>query len=162
MSLAPTILLDFSTSNARGRATCTVPKSYGRPKRKTPRNTARSAQHEHSVDSFPLERRLSPRSDRLLWDPQGERRCRPLVRAFGIATRHPPDEPAVPFGPVSDRAALIIRPETNRADSEASSEAAARRERTALMLWHGRRWAHGACTQGVRLGGPHHVFGSSG
>ncbi len=136
MSLAPIISLDFSRSKARGRSDLHSPKTHGRPKRiASPEQCKLGA-------AGTQRRRLSVRTASLAaTDRSGlrrsrERRCWPL----GCGLRHRHSTYArlnhVSPGP-GVRQAPIMRPERGGADSEASSEAAGRRERTTLMVGYG-------------------------
>jgi hypothetical protein len=136
-------------------ATCTAPPTHGRPKRmKVPEYGKIGA--GIAVVAFPSERRLSPRSDLSLGGSRADRRdwlatCDIIHRHSRHARRRRVPRAGWLAGPG-------IPPGERRWDSEASSEAAGRRERTALMSGYG--------TVGPSswhaLGGPHHGLGSGG
>jgi hypothetical protein len=121
------ISLDFSRSNARGRSDLHSPNDEW-----TPQTHESSGIRQDcagiAVAAFPSERRLSPRSDLSLGVSRADRRdwlatCDIIHRHSRYARRVPRTRwlagPGIPQG-------------ERRWDSEASSEAAGRRERTAL------------------------------
>jgi hypothetical protein len=127
MRLAPTISLDFSRSKSRGMSDLHSPNDAWTSQTHAVPDTARSARHDRSVVAFPSERHLSSRSDRSLGVSPADQRYWPA--ACDTMHRHSRSARRC-AGP-------DIPPGERRWDSEASSEAAGRHERTALMSGYG-------------------------
>ncbi len=127
--------------DARGRSDLHSPKTHGRPKRiASPKQckigAAGTQRRRLSVRTASLASPRLAATDCSGLRRSRERRCWPL----GCGLRHRQSTYArlnhVLPGP-GVRQAPIMRPEREGADSEASSEAAGRRERTTLMVGHG-------------------------
>ena len=136
VSLAPIISLDLSRSDARGRSDLHSSKDAWTSRMHIrPGILQVLARHEVSVDASPSERRLSPRSDRWRGDSPADRRdwlaaCDVMHRHSRSARRR-----ACSAGRVTGRRRYSAR--IAKEGFEANSEAAGRRERTALMTGYG-------------------------
>jgi hypothetical protein len=126
LRLAPTMLLDFSRMRGVG-ATCTAQTTHDVPNAGQPLNTARSApfrQDGNSLLAATGRSGVRERIDGIGWPSA----------TLCIDTR----DPRVMFRGPGDRQAPIFRQKSEgELDSQGSSEAAGRRDRTALMSGHG-------------------------
>ena len=154
-------------------ATCTAPKTLRTSQTHDSPGMLQGRRGANAASSAFRQNGVSPRSGRLLGVsqtcPEGERRCWPPAAAEGINAHATGmrwwTKPPVGYrsGPPRPAGADPIQSNPHRtgernvlsagADSEASSEAAARRERTAVCdSWaSGRCPGRAACTQGARL-----------
>ena len=101
----------------------------------TARDTARSARDERSVVAIPSERRLTPRSDRGFASRSTGSADRVRHHAVGMATKTRATKRVFCGGRLTRRPRFTPS-RGRRWDSDASSKAARRRERTTLQLGH--------------------------